>query len=172
MEHHLFHYPPRTNQRPDKPGVYRGPTKEHPKVLGLGLEWFVPGFFLLSALVTVEWLMGLAFWEIALSSGFILTYSIVMFWVVHDSFHMRGHWLMRNRFTKAWYARMRIAHDRHHHMVDEDGVIRANYGISTTMCDRVFGTYREAQHFRERGGVSQASILKANQHLKDLRDSA
>ncbi len=165
MEHHLLHYPPRTNQRSL---VYRGPKKEHPQVLGLGLEWFIPGGILLGLLIGIEWLIGLSGWEIALSSGFILTYSIVMFWVVHDSFHVQDHWLTKNPLTRGWFLRMRKIHDRHHHLVDEDGVIRANYGISTDLCDHVFGTHKTSEDMRKMG-LSHAAIVKANQHLDDLR---
>jgi sterol desaturase/sphingolipid hydroxylase (fatty acid hydroxylase superfamily) len=52
---------------------------------------------------------------------------------VHESFHVRGHWLRRF----GWAARLTELHKVHHRDV------RKNLGIFWLLPDRLFGTYED-----------------------------
>jgi sterol desaturase/sphingolipid hydroxylase (fatty acid hydroxylase superfamily) len=123
MRHHLSLYPP---SRFDSP-VY------------LKAKWYESGGFLfLPFFVSVFSLVGWAL--LALGAGWgaviaaVLTgaaYGLLSDYI-HDSFHIRGHFLSRFARWKKW----RDAHRVHHVNMS------LNYGIFLFTWDRAFGTYR------------------------------
>ena len=90
--------------------------------------WFIP---------TVAFYIGIyILWKLGYMSDFVT--GIAAIWVpfhiwaisyIHDSYHVKGHWLARYE----WYQQNKKFHDIHHYY-------NANYGISNYNMDRIFGT--------------------------------
>jgi len=67
------------------------------------------------------------------------------FLYVHDAFHQTNHWLGRAPLVRRWFRAMRRAHDRHHTMLDQHGLVPWNMGISLPLMDLVFRTWVPAK---------------------------
>lgn len=95
---------------------------------------FLLAFMPLLLIPVVLWLVGWFSWSMALSA--VLTMGVVGLFndIIHDSFHIRGHWLRR---LVPGYEQMRHLHFIHHVNM------RKNYGIYSFTWDRIFGTFRE-----------------------------
>ncbi len=78
------------------------------------------------------WLAGIPLMSFAAFSGGLVAFGFLNDYV-HDSFHLRRHWLQRFRH----YRRLRRWHFKHH--VD----MTKNFGIVDMMWDHVFKTKRE-----------------------------
>lgn len=95
---------------------------------------FLLAFMPLLLIPVVLWLVGWFSWGMALSAVLAMGAVGLLNDIVHDSFHVRGHWLRR---LVPGYERMRHLHFIHHVNM------RKNYGIYSFIWDRVFGTLRE-----------------------------
>ena len=155
MSHHLRSYPP--VGRPIRTDDYIQDVMENQKmVLGLGAEWYLPGAVLIGTSVLLEWLIGLSWAQIGLSVGGMLTYSVFMFWYLHDRMHIKGIWLSKSRITRGFFKRQRTYHDIHHYHISDKGLMTKNFGISTPIFDHVFGTYEPKIKKLNRRGIKAA----------------
>lgn len=124
MEHHLELYPP---------GRMTTDSYEVAKWYNSGPVLFTPAAVLLIGLI------GLAFWLLGVHLQHFVEFSVglVAFGFlndyVHDSMHLRRHWLQRFRF----YRNLRRLHFKHH--VD----MTKNFGIVAMQWDDVFKTKSE-----------------------------
>ena len=158
MNHHLNleTYPPGSNMRPSK--TYRHHKTKSP-ILKYGAEWIVPGGTLICLTIFLEYyLLGLSIPQVTVSITLMILYAYVMFGWLHDTMHIKGHWLSKNRYTKKRYRQLLRLHDIHHHYIISRGVNKGllpyNLGISTPMFDKVFGTYLSNMR-----GYSRSEIL-------------
>jgi hypothetical protein len=123
MTHHVKLYPPEDYMS----DVYRDPGKDSTVfpflVLGSPL---VLAPLALTFLSLVAWPTALAMVGASLLIGFLNDY-------IHDSFHVRNHWLAR---VLPGYKRMNELHYVHH------CYMQTNFGIFTFVCDRAFRTFR------------------------------
>lgn len=116
-EHHNVLYPPNRFYG-DGSSRYRHPRRSQAK------------YYLISAAV-----LSMTFMPFGLLHG-AAAFCVMSVWLwlnayVHDSFHVRGHWL--ERFAR--FRKLRSMHLTHH--VDQ----RMNNGILTFWVDRIFKTY-------------------------------
>jgi sterol desaturase/sphingolipid hydroxylase (fatty acid hydroxylase superfamily) len=149
-EHHEVYYPFNDMES----DVYRvdGLLK------GDAWPWLIP---VLIVLIFVTWIRYKNFID-------KMVYYIIVGWVachvylisyVHDSYHVRNHWL--NRFT--WYQKNKHYHNLHHYY-------NCNYGISNYSMDYLFGTlvtdYDKARPMEDifqgykRSGKSRTELLR------------
>lgn len=122
MTHHVKLYPP-TDYFSDR---YRSAEKD---------DTFRT-FLLLSGPLLLVPVVCCYFHLLTVFQGILVTSAAVLFGLahdyLHDSFHIRGHWL--NNFV--WFRAMNARHYQHH--VD----MKTNYGIFFFLWDRIFGTLK------------------------------
>ena len=127
MAHHLKMYPP-SDMLSD---TYRSAGKD-------STVWI---FAVLSlpvvAIPVVAWLFGL----VSLSTAVIVLGEMLLFgWLhdhVHDSFHVRGHWLRRVPLLNKLHAKFEKLHFVHHVDMSKD------FGIFFSLWDKLFGTFKD-----------------------------
>ncbi len=127
LNHHLVHYPP-NKLRSDE---YKRPSGL--QVFGVGLEWAFPVGIVLGVTLTGLLLLGVPYlWiYVFLASGTL--YAIVSQNWMHDQYHLKDPIF----WGKLWFHNLRDLHDLHH------WDMTANFGISTLVMDRIFGTFRD-----------------------------
>ena len=145
MNHHLHRntYPPGSNMRPSK--TYKHHATKEP-LLKYGPEWIVPAVILIGFTIFLEsFILDLTALQTAVSIIMMVMYAYIVMGWLHDTMHIKGHWLSKNRITKRYYRYIVRLHDIHHHYIisggDKKGLLPYNLGISTPMFDKVFGTY-------------------------------
>ena len=165
MNHHILSYPPGGKMR--HPEYIQDRIPEDKTVFGIGLEWIIPSLILLSATFCVEWLIGLSLGQIILSISTMITYTIFLFLFMHESLHLKDHFLLKVRPLKSWYIKVRKLHDIHHHYVDDNGLMNKNYGIAFFFFDKIFRTYMP----NLRGKFNKDGIIKAEERLREYSGS-
>ncbi len=154
MIHHLVIYAPDKPQRQST--EYLRSTYGRASVLGLGLEWLGPVFVILAVLLPTLRLLEV---RAAAQAAFVaaaLAWGALMFWYMHDAMHLRGFWMESSPFWSAWFLRARRRHDIHHMDLDDDGLIRQNFGICLFGFDRLFGTFSDEHRRFNRLGLESA----------------
>ena len=123
MAHHLVHYPPRDLVSDS----YRSAGKDS------AVYTFLLAFSPLLLLPIVLWLVGWVSLPVAVAAFFSMALVGLMNDIIHDSFHVRDHWLSR---VYPGYESLRIGHFVHHRNM------KRNFGIYSFAWDRVFRTFR------------------------------
>lgn len=159
MNHHLHSYPP---GKPQRSKLYTQKVSSGTRLFfGLGLEWIIPSMIILILTIFAENLLGLSWAQIVVSISVILSYTIFMFWFLHETFHIKKHKILRITLIKKWYLRARKLHDIHHHYVDDKGFLNKNYGIGFFLFDKMFKTYKPSL----RGDFNRSNVKKAVETL-------
>jgi sterol desaturase/sphingolipid hydroxylase (fatty acid hydroxylase superfamily) len=153
MNHHLLSYHPGGGMRSD---TYVQETGDHLLIAGLGAEWFAPAAGLIALTALGEWAIGLTWLEILASEAMLLSYSIFLFWYLHDRMHLKDIWLLRNPLLRKWFLKTRRNHDVHHHHITDDGLMQKNFGIAFPLFDHVFRTYQPRLEILNRRGIEAA----------------
>lgn len=123
MQHHNELYPP---------GKLVSDEYRQPKWHNNGLFLFTPPtLVILGAAGGLLRLCGAPWWALAVLGTVIIGFAFANDYV-HDSYHLRRHWL--NEFR--WYRSARILHFLHHSSTDK------NFGIFFFGWDSVFKTFR------------------------------
>ena len=159
MNHHILSYPSGKNQRSKD---YIKETGNDILIFGVGLEWLLPAVVLLVFTVAAEWFIGLSLAQITLSVSTIIIYTIFLFSILHDTFHVKDHPILKIKWLKKWYLKSRRLHDIHHHYIDDDGLMNKNYGIAFFFFDRLFKSYMPTM----RGKYSKKNAERALDRLK------
>jgi sterol desaturase/sphingolipid hydroxylase (fatty acid hydroxylase superfamily) len=94
---------------------------------------FLLAFSPLLLLPVALWIAGVFSWGMALSAVLAMGLVGLLNDVIHDSFHVKNHWLSR---VIPGYDRMRRLHFVHHVNM------RRNFGIYSFIWDRIFGTLK------------------------------
>ncbi len=119
MEHHLDLYPP---------SRLTSDTYEVAKWYHRGPVLFTPGaVVLIAAAAVVTWLLGVDLYDFIVFSAGLVGFGLLNDYV-HDSFHMREHWLQK----LPLYRKMRRLHFQHHFDMTK------NFGIVTLHWDAAF----------------------------------
>lgn len=146
MGHHALAYGPRMWQRPSRRYIpERVETGKRSTVARFLLpEFTLPGAVMFGVLIALLWVSGLNLGSVAYVVGITIGYSLIAFLYLHDTFHVRDHWLGRIPLVRVWYLSRRRAHDMHHILVDEHGLIPHNLGISSSLMDWLFGSEKRS----------------------------
>lgn len=126
MAHHQKLYPP-TDMLSDK---YRSAGKDSTVWIFAGLS--IP----VLAVPVVAWLFGLVS---LFTAAYVIGEMILLGWLhdyVHDSFHIRGHWLRKVPFLNKLHTHFEKLHFVHH--VD----MSKNFGIFFSAWDKLFKTFK------------------------------
>lgn len=142
MIHHLQVYGPKMSQRPDD--KYLKSTHERAAVLGIGMEWILPILFILGLIIGVGVLVSAPLHLIGIFIIGSLSWGYFLFGYMHDSMHLQGFWMEKNRFLQGWYLHIRKLHDIHHLHLSDEGKMNVNYGICFFFFDKIFGTYKKS----------------------------
>jgi hypothetical protein len=123
MAHHTVHYPP---------GNMVSETYRTSHWSQSGTLLFTPPLLIiLGALGGLMWWAGAPLWAVGVQGVAMVSFGLLNDFM-HDSYHVRKHWLLRFR----GYRHLRKMHFLHHH----DMTI--NLGIVNHAWDRAFGTRR------------------------------
>lgn len=115
-----------TYRRAGRHSVIQDLAYSFPALIYCGIVWAIFGF-----------------WAAILAAGVVILMAIINQYM-HDAFHIEGHWLERYH----WFWQLRLAHWVHH-------VEDRNFGIVSTLQDRIFGTYKPVPEDRASLLVSQ-----------------
>ena len=135
--HHFLIYSPR-QPKPSRAG-YRDATHNRLSVGNIGLEWLIPSGIVLA----VCWAALILFrvpraYQVAAVCG-LLAWLIFMLSYLHNRMHEQSFWMTRVPLLKNWFLRARRPDDIHHHSLNEEGGMDANFGIGSYFFDRLFG---------------------------------
>jgi sterol desaturase/sphingolipid hydroxylase (fatty acid hydroxylase superfamily) len=135
--HHFLIYGP---GQPMRLSEYHDATDHRFSVGNVGLEWLVPSAVILAVLSAA---MAAAhvprlFQSIALVT--LMVWPVFMFSYLHDRMHLRDFWMERNPLLRFWFRSARRLHDIHHHALNDQGRMDANFGIGFFLFDRLFHT--------------------------------
>jgi sterol desaturase/sphingolipid hydroxylase (fatty acid hydroxylase superfamily) len=153
--HHFLIYGP---GQPMRHNHYQDATGNRFSVGNVGLEWLAPSAIVLSAL----WALILAAHIRALYQSVVLAtlilWPVFMFSYLHDRMHLSEFWMARNPVLGWWFRAARRRHDIHHHAVNDDGRMDANFGIGFFLFDRVFRTMASRHRPFNRAGFEAAMV--------------
>jgi sterol desaturase/sphingolipid hydroxylase (fatty acid hydroxylase superfamily) len=135
--HHFQIYGPRQPMRAEN---YKDATDNRFSVGNVGLEWLGPSAIILAFCWGI-----MAFFAVpkpyqAISLGTLVLWPVFTFSYLHDRMHLSDFWMTRNPVLKAWFLKARRLHDIHHHSLDDEGRMDANFGIGFYFFDRIFRT--------------------------------
>jgi len=85
-------------------------------------------FIVLYLAYVVDIISGYALLVVTAAMIFVVFYN----WYIHKAYHTENHWLEYFEWFK---------HDRKEHMIHHVNH-RQNYGVTTRLCDKIFGTYQ------------------------------
>lgn len=140
MYHHIADYGPQMKQRPTK--EYINTYINRFTFLGIGLEWWIPVSITIGVLILIQTLLGIPAHLQAIFISTALGWGYLQLGLIHETFHVKNHWLAHHPWTKKYYRKLRKLHDIHHLDVNDDGKMRYNFGITTYWVDILFGTYK------------------------------
>jgi sterol desaturase/sphingolipid hydroxylase (fatty acid hydroxylase superfamily) len=153
MMHHLAIYGPLQNQRSEK---YKDATNDRMALGNVGLEWLIPGAFLLISVLTAYHLLHVRLAYQFVSLGASLIWGFLMFSYLHDVMHVEGFWMEKSRWLRGWFTSARMLHDIHHQVINGSGLMDKNFGIGFFFFDRLFGTLCLARQNTDRVAYERA----------------
>ena len=149
MKHHMILYGPLQKQRSPQ---YHDATNDSLSLGNIGLEWLVPAALLIGVTLTVLHYLRVRLVYEFVFLGVTLAWSVLMFSYLHDVMHVEDVWLEKNKWLRRWFAAARRLHDIHHHVINDEGLMDANFGIGFFFFDRLFGTFAgRGARFNHRG---------------------
>jgi len=149
MLHHLRDYAPGKSLRSDS---YICSAKGRAAIFDLGLEWVIPIAFLIIGIEAVFIAMDVSWFTCIFFPFICMAYGHFSFGIMHDYLHLKDHWILRNSWLRKWFLSIRRYHDLHHMIIDDDGRMKLNYGISFFFMDKLLGTFTDqGQPFNEKG---------------------
>jgi sterol desaturase/sphingolipid hydroxylase (fatty acid hydroxylase superfamily) len=151
--HHFLIYAPGQSMRQDH---YLNGTDSRFSVGNIGLEWLVPSGLILGFCWLVMLIAGIPRFYQLLSLAVLLAWPIFMFSYLHDRMHLSQFWMARAPIVRRWFLRARRFHDIHHHAVNYQGRMDANFGIGFYFFDAIFGTLAKRHRRFNRDGYERA----------------
>jgi sterol desaturase/sphingolipid hydroxylase (fatty acid hydroxylase superfamily) len=153
--HHFLIYGPGQPMRLEK---YHDATDHRFSLGNIGLEWLVPSAMILAALWIAMRLVHLSAVYQMIALGTLLVWPIFMFSYLHDRMHLANFWMERTPLLRFWFRAARRMHDIHHHAVDDNGRMEANFGIGFFLFDRIFRTLGSRHRPFNRAGYQAAQL--------------
>lgn len=135
--HHLEQYGP---HQPMRTPAYKNATVGRASLGNIGMEWTAPVVLILTLSWLVLKMLGMSLPYRMCATGVMVLWPVFMFSYLHDRMHLQGFWMERAPIVRFWFVRARRLHDIHHHCVNDDGRMDANFGIGFFFFDRLFGT--------------------------------
>jgi len=160
--HHFLIYGPGQPMRLEK---YHDATDHRFSVGNIGLEWLVPSALILAVVWAAMRLVHLSALYQTIALATLVVWPIFMFSYLHDRMHLANFWMERVPLLSLWFRAARRMHDIHHHAVDDNGRMEANFGIGFFLFDRVFRTMGSRHRPFNRAGFEAARLrygLKEN----------
>lgn len=143
MKHHLVLYGPQQRQRPGR--KYLDATTGRAALGNIGLEWILPAGILLVLMGSLFWLLSIRAAYQFLFFGTVLAWNVWVFSYLHDRMHIKDFWMERVPLVKHWFCWARQLHDIHHRVLNDRGLMDANFGIGFAFFDWLFGTLKPVQ---------------------------
>jgi len=137
MIHHLKLYGSKMALRTKE---YKDSVTDRVSIAGIGLEWMLPVILFLLFFTGVGLFIQFNIVYLIIFELFSLLYGYFLFGYIHDSLHIEGFWMLKNKLLKKHFLHARKLHDIHHIQLDNQGRMNTNYGIFFFFFDRVFGT--------------------------------
>ena len=153
--HHFLIYGPGQPMRLEK---YHDATDHRFSLGNIGLEWLVPSAMILAVLWIAMRLVHLSAVYQIIALGTLLVWPIFMFSYLHDRMHLANFWMERTPLLRFWFRAARRMHDIHHHAVDDNGRMEANFGIGFFLFDRIFRTLGSRHRPFNRAGYQAAQL--------------
>ena len=153
--HHFLIYGPGQPMRLEK---YHDATDHRFSLGNIGLEWLVPSAMILALLWIAMRLVHLSAVYQMIALGTLLVWPIFMFSYLHDRMHLANFWMERTPLLRFWFRAARRMHDIHHHAVDDNGRMEANFGIGFFLFDRIFRTLGSRHRPFNRAGYQAAQL--------------
>jgi len=153
--HHFLIYGPGQPMRLEK---YHDATDHRFSLGNIGLEWLVPSAMILAVLWIAMRLVHLSAVYQMIALGTLLVWPIFMFSYLHDRMHLANFWMERTPLLRFWFRAARRMHDIHHHAVDDNGRMEANFGIGFFLFDRIFRTLGSRHRPFNRAGYQAAQL--------------
>lgn len=125
MTHHITLYPPEDCVSDE----YRNPGKDNTVII------FGAAALPLVALPIILGALHMLSLALVITSLFVMIVMSFLHGYLHDSFHIKNHWLYRMPLVNKIFSRWVYIHWLHH--VD----MNTNYGIFLFFLDRLFGTF-------------------------------
>ena len=160
--HHFLIYGPGQPMRLEK---YHDATDHRFSVGNIGLEWLVPSAIILAVVWAAMRLVHLSAPYQIIALATLVVWPVFMFSYLHDRMHLANFWMERVPILRLWFRAARRMHDIHHHAVDDNGRMEANFGIGFFLFDRVFRTLGSRHRPFNRAGFEAARLrygLKEN----------
>ncbi len=152
MIHHMRIYGPKM---PMLDRRYHLAVKHRHAILGIGMEWIVPGLILYGIILSALLLLHVAWSFVILFALLSFSYIWVFYNYLHDAMHIDGFWLEKT-LLKRWFAQRRVWHFLHHTELSDDGRMFLNFGITFVVLDRAFGTFGSQKKAFNEAGFSAA----------------
>jgi sterol desaturase/sphingolipid hydroxylase (fatty acid hydroxylase superfamily) len=137
---------------------YHDSTDHRFSVGNIGLEWLVPSAMILAVLWTAMRLVHLPELCQTIALATLAVWPIFMFSYLHDRMHLSDFWMARTPLLRLWFRAARRMHDIHHHAVDNNGRMEANFGIGFFLFDRIFLTIGSRHRPFNRVGFEAARL--------------
>jgi sterol desaturase/sphingolipid hydroxylase (fatty acid hydroxylase superfamily) len=160
--HHFLIYGPGQPMRLEK---YHDATDHRFSVGNIGLEWLVPSAIIFAVVWAAMRLIHLSALYQIIALATLVVWPTFMFSYLHDRMHLANFWMERVPILRLWFRAARRMHDIHHHAVDDNGRMEANFGIGFFLFDRVFRTMGPRHRPFNRAGFEAARLrygLKEN----------
>lgn len=160
MIHHMKLYGPDMPQVHEK---YLSAVTNRFGLFGIGAEWIVTLGTYMAVLVLIAFLIGIPWYLIAIFVGVHAFWAAAVYSYMHDAMHLSEFWMLKNKYFKKWFLKLRNFHEIHHRDVDDMGRMNTNYGICFFAVDRIFGTYQpRLKNFNNKG------YKEAQKRYKDI----
>lgn len=151
--HHFLIYGPGQAMRRSH---YQDATDHRFSVGNVGIEWLAPSALVLAACWTAMLAARVAPVYQAISTAVLILWPVFMFSYLHDRMHLTNFWMARIPVVRSWFLRARRLHDIHHHAVNQQGRMDANFGIGFFWFDRLFRTLTRKHRRFNRAGFEAA----------------
>ncbi len=153
--HHFLIYGPGQPMRLEK---YHDATDHRFSVGNIGLEWLVPSAIILAVVWAAIRLVHLSALYQIIALATLVVWPIFMFSYLHDRMHLSDFWMERTPLLRVWFRGARRMHDIHHHAVDDNGRMEANFGIGFFVFDCIFQTMGSRHRPFNRAGFAAARL--------------
>lgn len=170
--HHLLVYGPGQPMRHDH---YHDATDNRFSVGNVGLEWLLPSALILAACWLAMFAMRIELLYQCIAAATLIVWPVFTFSYLHDRMHLSDFWMARTPLIRLWFLKARRLHDIHHHIINDQGHMEANFGIAFYLFDRVFRTlswrHRPFNLKGYKAAMDRYALVERDGHLEPSADA-
>jgi sterol desaturase/sphingolipid hydroxylase (fatty acid hydroxylase superfamily) len=170
--HHFLIYGP---GQPMRHSHYHDATDNRFSVGNIGLEWLLPSALILAVSCLAMFALRIALLYQCVAVATLIAWPVFTFSYLHDRMHLSDFWMARTPLVKVWFLKARRLHDIHHHIINDQGRMEANFGIAFYIFDRLFHTLSHRHRPFNPAGYEAAkkryALVEAEGHLAPSSDS-